>query len=153
MIFSCRSVLIAVVLLVALHFQIASAWAVGATADPGNVTSAATFSWNSASNEAPFLRLPNVAYADLDAQLVYPSGDFTFPLGQSLYYDAKCDCYALALSNNASGTLRLVNFWRAPLGFYRTANGPYLELEDFDSLKALTDLHGRRFLFAQVGDG
>jgi hypothetical protein len=143
-----RFALIAGVLLVSVHFQVTS---VDAVADHGN--GAATLSWNSARNEAPFLRLPNSASAHLNAQLVYPSGDFTFPLAQSLYYDAKCNCYALTLSTNASRTLRVVNFWRAPRGFYRTANGPYLELEDLDSLKALTDLHGRRFLFAQVGDG
>lgn len=152
MISSYRSVLIAVVLIAALHFEVTSAWAKGAT-DRGNVTNAATLSWNKAGNEAPFLPLPNVAHADRDAQLVYPSSAFTFPLAQSLYYDVKCDCYALILRGNASGTLRVVNFWRAPLGFYRTANGPYLELEDLGSLKAVTALHGTRFLFAQVGDG
>jgi hypothetical protein len=150
---SFRLILIAGVLIAGVHLAswsaVAESGVSGARAAAGGVS----FSWNSTSSEAPFLRLPNSASAALDAQLIYPSGDFTFPLAQSLYFDAKCDCYALTLSSNASRTLRVVNFWRAPVGFYRTANGPYLELENLDSLKALTDLHGRRFLFAQVGDG
>lgn len=152
MIFS-RSVLIVALVLVTLNLEIPSGFRSSAFAGQDNATIAATLSWNPTRNEAPFLQLPNAAHADLDAQLVYPSEEFLFPLAQSLYYDAKCDCYALTLSTNGSKTSRIVNFWRAPRGFYRTANGPYLELEELDSLKALTDLHGRRFLFAQVGDG
>src|SRR5204863_260303 len=75
-----------------------------------------------------------------------------FPLLQSLYHDTAADCYTLIVSMRRSGTQRIVHLGRAR-GFYQSANGPYFELEDSGSLKAVTALNGTRFLFAEVGDG
>lgn len=145
--------LIAVLSLVVLHSQTMPARADVVPVDSRNATGVTALSWNKANHEAPFLPLPGELHSGLAAQLVYPSGDFAFPLLQPLYHDSRCDCYTMTVSMRASGALRIVQLWRAPLGFYRTANGPYLELEDSDSLKVLTALNGTRFLFTEVGDG
>ena len=52
-----------------------------------------------------------------------------------------------------SATLRVVQLWRVTAGFYRSQNGPYLELEDFGPLTVVTALDGTRYLFAEVGTG
>lgn len=109
--------------------------------------------WNLKSHEAPFQLLPGQLRSEFPGQLVYPGGDFGFPLLQVLSFDAECDCYSLMVSRQRRGPTEIVHFWRARTGFYRTATGPYLELEHLDSLKAVTILSGTRFLFAQVGDG
>lgn len=129
------------------------AWARVGPADSGNVSGIAVLSWNKANHEAPFLPVPSARHSELAPQLVYPGGDFSFPLLQSLYHDSPSDCYTLTVSMRRSSALRIVHLWRAPLGFYRSGNGPYFELEDSDSLKAVTALNGTRFLFAEVGDG
>ncbi len=110
-------------------------------------------SWNVKSYEAPFQRLRGNARSEFPGQLVYPEAEFAFPLLQVLSFAAECDCYSLMVSRRLGGPLEIVQLWRAQAGFYRTAIGPYLELEQLDSLKAVTTLRRTRFLFAQVGDG
>lgn len=110
-------------------------------------------SWNLRNNEAPFQHVAGNARSEFVSQIVYPNGDFALPLFQSLSFDPDCDCYGLIVSTGPQTVLEIVHFWRTRSGFYRTANGPYLELENIDSLRAVTALNGTRFLFAQVGDG
>ena len=148
---SYRSLFIVTFLIVILHCDLTFARnsiAVGDTDDLG----VSVLSWNMAHHEAPFLPLTRKAGSNFAGQMLYPSGDFAFPFLQSLSYDSDCDCHSLIVSKRP-GVLEVVHFWRARSDFYRTANGPYLELENVDSLKAVTALNGTRFLFAQVGDG
>jgi len=145
-----RSLLIVAVLILTFHCQNTSAHT-GVVTD-AEAVDGSEFSWNMASHEAPFQRLLSNARSELANQIVYPSGDFAFPLLQFLSYDSECDCYSLIVSTRGRSS-EIVHFWRTATGFYRTANGPYLELENLDSLKAVTALNGTRFLFAQVGDG
>jgi hypothetical protein len=146
-----RSFFIVAVLFLTLHCEITSAPALCAVTDTEDV-GVSELSWNLTDHEAPFQRLPNNARSEFAGQIVYPSEDFAFPLLQSLSYDSECDCYSLIVTRRRSPS-EIVHFWRTRSGFYRTANGPYLELENLDSLKAVTALNGTRFLFAQVGDG
>jgi hypothetical protein len=97
--------------------------------------------------------LPRMSRAELDAHFIFASDSLGFSLLEPLYHDRRCDCYTLTVSTRETSTLQVVHLWRAPRGFYRTANGPYLELEEVDSLKAVTALNGTRLLFAEVGDG
>ena len=141
-----RSSLIVAVLFLAFQCELTSAH----VTDEG---AGSELSWNMTDHEAPLQRLPNNARFEFTGQIVYPGGDFAFPLLQSLFYDSECDCYSLIVSTGRRSPAEMVHFWRTSTGFYRTANGPYLELENLDSLKAVTALNGTRFLFAQVGDG
>ena len=141
------------VLVVALLVAVGSANALAATkADDLPAPSATGSGWNK-TDGALFGSLTRMSRAELDARLVYSSGEIGFPLLQSLYYDPKCDCYTLTITLRDTATAQIAHFWRAPRGFYRTANGPYLELEELDSLKAVTELNGTRLLFAEVGLG
>ena len=148
-----RSSLLVALLVVAFHYDVTIGPANFVLADSDNSTGVTALSWNKANHEAPFVLLTHGRHSEPAPQLVYPSGDFAFPLLQSLYHDATCDCYTIIVSTGASPALRMVQLWRAPSGFYRTGNGPYLELEDSGSLKLMTALNGTRFLFAEVGDG
>jgi hypothetical protein len=100
-----------------------------------------------------FDALPRLSRAELDARLMYPSGNLGFSLLEPLNHDARCDCYRLTVRLLDTTASQIAHFWRVPRGFYRTVNGPYLELEEFDSLKAITAMNGARLLFAEVGDG
>ncbi len=153
MITTTRSVFIVALLAVVCNCPATPAWASVGPADSGNVGGVAALAWNKTKHEAPFLIVPNARHSELAPQLVYPGGDFSFPLLQSLYHDSPTDCYTLIVSLRRTSALRMVQLWRAPLGFYRSSNGPYFELENSDSLKAVTALNGTRFLFAEVGDG
>ena len=148
-----RSAFIAALLLVISHCLMIPAWARVGFADSDNVSGFAALSWNKTNHEAPFLPVTGARHSDVALQLVYSGGDFAFPLLQSLYHDSPTDCYTLTVSMHRNNVLRIIHFWRAPLGFYRSGNEPYFELEDSDSLKAVTALNGTRFLFAEVGDG
>ncbi|MCU1266392.1 MAG: repeat-associated core domain [Acidobacteria bacterium] len=147
-----RSFLIVAVLVLTFPCKNLSARTTGAVND-AEVVGPSALSWNMTNHEAPFQRLLDGTHSEFAGQIVYPSGDFAFPLLQSLSYYSECNCYSLMVSTREQSPLEMVHFWRARSGFYRTANGPYLELENFDSLKAVTALNGTRFLFAQVGDG
>jgi hypothetical protein len=116
--------------------------------DAGSSTS---LSWNIQKDEAPFIQQGSMR-ADFTGPLVYPSGEFALPLSQTLVFDSRCDCYSLMVKAPTS-ELELLNLWRTQTGFYRSGSGPYLELTNLDSLKAVKTLSGTRFLFAQVGDG
>lgn len=151
MIICYRSFLIVAVLILTFHCENTSAHSSVVT-DAEDID-VSELSWNLTNHEAPFQRLPANARSEFASQIVYPSGDFAFPLLQSLSYDSECDCYSLIVSTHRHSPLEIVQFWPTRSGFYRTANGPYLELESFDSLRAVTALNGTRFLFAQVGDG
>ena len=144
-----RFVLVAVLLMTG-SFQIASA-ATCRVIDgaPDGVASG----WNKTAEGALFGPSMRLTRAELNSRLIYPSGLLGFPLLESLYHDPKCDCYALAVNAGATPAAQIVQFGRAPRGFYRTVNGPYLELEETDSLKAVTALNGTRLLFAEVGNG
>ena len=115
--------------------------------------SASGLSWNLKRQEAPFVKQPGVANAAFGGPLTYQAEDFSFPLLQTLIFDSTSNCYSLMVQRSSSSGMELINLWSARAGFYRTGNGPYLELENLDSLKALTSLKGTRFIFAQVGDG
>ncbi|HEV7396982.1 MAG TPA: hypothetical protein VGN86_10765 [Pyrinomonadaceae bacterium] len=108
-------------------------------------------SWNAKRFEAPFSPRLNGRSANVDGLLIYPSRDFSFPLLQELTFDSVCNCYGLMVRRSAI-ELELVNFWRTGAGFYRTASGPYLELQNLESLKSVESLDGTRFLFAEVAD-
>jgi len=140
----CRFCLVLILLFVAL---VVSASARGL----GDPTSTTSLSWNIANRNLPLLSLPDVLRGDLNALLAYPAREFAFPLAQPLSYDSKCDCYSLTVASNASGALRVLQLWRTPAGFYRSQNGPYVELEDLGPLKAVTALDGSRYLFTEVG--
>jgi hypothetical protein len=107
-------------------------------------------SWNIANRNLPLLNLPDVVHDKLDDLLVYPARDFAFPISQPLSFDPECDCYSLTVVPKASRTLRVLQIWRTAAGFYRSQNGPYVELEDLGPLKAVTALDGTRYLFAEV---
>jgi hypothetical protein len=146
-----RSILVVAVLLLTIPCHNTAAHSSVVNVPEGNGIS--ELSWNRTNHEAPFQRSPSNAQSKSTGQIVYSSGDFTFPLLQSLSYDSECNCYSLIVSSTRRERREIVQFWPTRSGFYRTANGPYLELENFDSLRAVTDLNGTRFLFAQVGDG
>lgn len=110
-------------------------------------------SWNVRRQEAPFSKQAGVMPSALAGPLTYQSGDFSFPLLQSLTFDSASNCYSVMVQRGGNGTLELISLWQARAGFYRSGNGPYLELENLDSLKSVTSLNGTRFVFAQVGDG
>jgi len=146
-----RIILLSAVLLIALQVDgvVALASVASSEADRDSVT---PWSWNLRQHEAPFIRQPHSAHASVFGPLVFSSGDFSFPLLQPLGFDSECDCYSLMLKQGTS-RLELVNFWRTRAGFYRSGNGPYLELENLDSLKSVTALNGTRFLFSEVVEG
>jgi len=108
-------------------------------------------SWNLRKDEPPFIQQAGLR-ADFTGPLVFPGREFALPLAQVLAFDPQCDCYSLMVKK-PSGDLVLVNLWRTQTGFYRSGNGPYLELTNLDSSKSVTTLDGTRLLFAQVGDG
>lgn len=110
-------------------------------------------SWNIGNSNLPLLSLPDVLNGDLNGLLAYPGSEFALPLSQPLSYDTKCDCYSLTVVPNSSRTMRVLQLWRTPAGFYRSQNGPYVELEDFSPLATVTGLDGTRYLFAEVGQG
>jgi len=109
-------------------------------------------SWNLKREEAPFVRQAGISDSSFAGPLTAQVGDFSFPLLQSLVFDSSSNCYSLMIRNE-SGGLELISLWRTRAGFYRTGNGPYLELENLDSLKSITSMNRTRFIFAQVGDG
>ena len=109
--------------------------------------------WNTGNSNLPLLSLPDVVHGDLNDLLAYPAREFAFPLSQPLSYNKECDCYSLTIVPKASRTLRVLQLWRTPTGFYRPQNGPYVELEDFGPLTAVTALDGTRYLFAEVRQG
>ena len=113
----------------------------------------ASASWNISNPSLPLLSLPGVVHGDLNDLLIYPAPEFSFPVLQPLSFNAECDCYSLTVRLKASQTFRVLQLWRTPAGFYRSQNGPYVELEDFGPLKAVTALNGTRYLFAEVGEG
>jgi hypothetical protein len=117
-----RSLFIATFLIVTFHCDLTFA-RTSITAGDSNDGIVSALSWNMAHHEAPFLPLTRNAGSDFAGQMVYPSGDFAFPLLQSLLYDSTCDCHSLILSKRP-GVLEVVHFWRARSDFYRTANGP-----------------------------
>lgn len=146
-----RSFVIVAALILTFYCQNTSAHS-GMVTDPED-TGVSELSWNLTNHEAPFQHSPNNAKSELAGQIVYSNGDIAFPLLQSLSYDSQCNCYSLMVSSRRLGPLEIVHFWPSRTGPFRTANGPYLELENFDSLRSVTTLDGTRFLFAQVGDG
>jgi hypothetical protein len=113
----------------------------------------AGLSWNARRQEAPFVKQAGWAPSAVAGPLSYQSGEFSFPLLQTLTFDHASNCYSLMVQRSGNGTLELISLWQARAGFYRSGNGPYLELENLDSLKSITSLNGTRFVFAQVGDG
>lgn len=119
----------------------------------GQVSELTSLSWNTRNSNLPLLSLPDVLHGNLNAVLAYPGSEFAFPLSQPLSYDAKCDCYSLTVVPTASRTMRALQLWRTPASFYRSQNGPYVELEDLGPLATLTALDGTRYLFAEVGQG
>ncbi|HXM35387.1 MAG TPA: hypothetical protein VN920_09390 [Pyrinomonadaceae bacterium] len=121
-----------------------------ARSQPSGLTA---LSWNTGNSNLPLLSLPDVVHGDLNDLLAYPAREFAFPISQPLSYNTDCDCYSLTVVTNASRTLRVLQLWRAPAGFYRSQNGPYVELEDFGPLTAITALDGTRYLFAEVRQG
>jgi hypothetical protein len=151
MITSKRVAFVAVLFFVLLQLDLMPATASTGPVGTGSVN-LSVLSFNKTRHQAPFLLVPGERHSALEPQLVYPGSDFSFPLLQSLYHDSSADCYTLMVSLRRSSAQQIVHLWRAQ-GFYRSGNGPYFELEDSDSLKAVTALDGTRFLFAQVGDG
>ena len=119
----------------------------------GQVSHLTSLSWNTGNSNLPLLSLPNVLHGDLNTLLAYPAREFAFPLSQPLSYDTKCDCYSLTVAPNSSRTLQVLQLWHTPGGFYRSQNGPYVELEEFSPLATITALDGTRYLFAEVGQG
>lgn len=113
--------------------------------------SGSSLSWNLKKDEAPFVRQASPSDSGFAGPLAFQAGEFSFPLFQALVFDASANCYSLMV--RSGGGLELVSLWRARAGFYRSGNGPYLELENLDSLKSITSLNRTRFIFAQVGDG
>lgn len=111
---------------------------------------ASSSSWNLSDRNLPLLNLTSVVQGNPNSLLVFPAPEFSFPLTEPLSFNAECDCYSLTVRAKTDQTLRVVQLWRAPAGFYRSQNGPYLELEDFGALKAITALNGTRYLFAEV---
>ena len=112
-----------------------------------------TVSWNLNNRNLPLLSVPNVVRGDLNDWIAYPATEFSFPITQPLSYSTSCDCYSMTVVTKESATLRVVQLWRVTAGFYRSQNGPYLELEVFGPLTAVTALDGTRYLFAEVGTG
>ena len=113
----------------------------------------AGLSWNARRQEAPFVKQAGLTPSAVAGPLSYQSGEFSFPLLQTLTFEPTSNCYSLMVQRSGNGTLELISLWQARAGFYRSGNGPYLELENLDSLKSITSLNGTRFVFAQVGDG
>jgi hypothetical protein len=120
---------------------------------PGPRPNAPLVSWNVGNQHAPLLRFAGPLPGNFSDWLAYPGSDFALPLFLPLYHDSECDCFALTLQENSNKTSRVVQLWRTPGGFYRSGSGPYVELQDLAGLKELIDLHGTRYLFAQVNSG
>jgi len=112
-----------------------------------------SLSWNITNRNLPLLSLPDVLHGEINELLAYPTTEFSYPLVQPLAYNTECDCYSLTVVAGESRSLRVLQLWRTPAGFYRSQNGPYVELEDFGPLTAVTALDGTRYLFAEVGRG
>jgi hypothetical protein len=110
-------------------------------------------SWNLNNRNLPLLSVTDVVRGDLNELLAFPAAEFSFPISQPLAYSTNCDCYSMTVVTKGSSTLRVVQLWRVTAGFYRSQNGPYLELEDFGPLTSVTALDGTRYLFAEVGTG
>ena len=138
-----------VLMLAILAVSFISSSAFASFLDAGTVT---PLSWNLHVNEAPFVVKANGTQPGFAGPLIYPADGFALPLSRPLVYSTECDCFSLTVERS-SNELELVSLWRAQAGFYRSGRGPYLELEQLDSLKSITALSGTRFLFAQVGDG
>lgn len=110
-------------------------------------------SWNLNNRNLPLLGVTDMVRGDPNDLLAYPAAEFSFPILQPLSFSSDCDCYSMTVVPKESFALRVLQLWRAPAGFYRSQNGPYLELEDFGPLTAVTALDGTRYLFAEVGTG
>src|SRR6185295_20180074 len=111
-----------------------------------------TVSWNITDHKAPLLVAPELSYSPLDSRLAYPGNDFAFPLFQALYYESGCDCFALMVLPPKSTRLQVLHLQRLSDNKYRSVNGPVVQLEDSNSIKAVTSANKTSFLFAQVGD-
>src|SRR6267142_1880138 len=120
MIITSRIVLAVTVLFLVLQANSVAALTRVASSE-SDESSVTPLSWNFEKYEAPFTRQAKSASAGVAGPLVYPNGDFSFPLLQPLAFDSECDCYSLMLKRGTSG-LELVNFWRARTGFYRSGN-------------------------------
>jgi hypothetical protein len=112
-----------------------------------------TWHWNTRNVNEPLLALPQLVRGNSLPLLSYADADFAFELAQPLSYDPQCDCFALIVATPAKRANQALQLWHAPAGFYRTANGPYLELQDLGALKQMTALSGTRYLFAPAGAG
>lgn len=144
-----RTALVLVLFLLSIHCKAVADALPGASTAGGRAPS--NLSWNAKKYEAPFSPRLNGRSANVDGLLIYPSKDFSFPLLQELAFDSVCNCYGLMVRRSGND-LELINFWRTGAGFYRTASGPYLELQNLDSLKSVEALDGTKFLFAEVAD-
>ncbi len=122
---------------------------------PLNEAAPATFKWNLTEKGLPLLGLPGMSLTpSLDQTLSYPLDHFSFPIFQSLSYDAEHGQYLLPSLSREGKDVHFITLAASETkNTYLSTDGAGIKLIDNDGMKVVRTSDGTKYIFVRYPDG